>query len=138
MKKIIISGSSKLVGEVKYWVNYFKERGYEILDYPKYVSESKSSKNYEEQMAKIYYEYYCSLEKTDIYFLMNEEKNGIEGYIGSSAISELTYVVVQNLIHSKNVDIYILKEPSKELGCYEEVKFWLDKGWIKLWGGEIK
>ena len=29
---------------------------------------------------------------------MNEEKKGIKGYIGASAIAELTYVVILNLI----------------------------------------
>lgn len=133
MKKIIISGSSKLVDKVKYWVSFFENKGYEILDYPKYVGEADESANYDEALTKVYNEYYHSLEKTDIFFLMNEQKNGIDGYIGSSAISELTYVVVQNLIHNKNIEIFILKKPAKDLGCYEVVKFWLNKGWIKLW-----
>ena len=87
-------------------------------------------------MTKVYNEYYRNLEKTDVYFLMNVGKNGIDGYIGSSAISELTYIVVQNLIHNANKEIYIYKLPSQEQGCYEEVKFWLDKGWIKLFDEE--
>lgn len=135
MKKIIISGSSRLVDKVNFWVKYFEEKGYEILDYPKYIGEVEESENYDEALTKIYNEYYRSLENTDIFFLMNEGKNGIDGYIGSSAISELTYVVVQNLIHNKKTKIFILKEPSKDVGCYEEVKFWLDKGWIKIWKG---
>ena len=49
---------------------------------------------------------------------MNEEKNGIKGYIGASAIAELTYVVILNLIHNKNIDIYILNMPSEELSAY--------------------
>lgn len=133
MKKIIISGSSRLVEKVEYWVNYFKEKGYEVLDYPKYIGEVDETDDYDKHMEKVYNEYYRNLEKTDVYFLMNEGKNGIDGYIGSSAISELTYVVVQNLIHDKKTEIYILKMPSKEQGCYEEVSFWLNKGWIKLY-----
>ena len=49
----------------------------------------------------IYKNFYTALENTDIYFLMNEEKNGIEGYIGASSIAELTYSVILNLIHQK-------------------------------------
>ena len=70
---------------------------------------------------------------------MNEEKNGIKGYIGASSIAELTYVVILNLIHNKNIEIYILNMPSKEVSSYDEVKFWLNMGWIKLFDkGEIK
>ena len=128
MKKIVISGSSKLQDKVEYWISYFKNLNYEILDYPKYTEPSE----YEKTLPKIYKNFYTALENTDVYFLMNEEKNGIKGYIGSSSIAELTYVVILNLIHNKNIEIYILNMPSKEVSSYDEVKFWLNMGWIKL------
>lgn len=87
-------------------------------------------------MPKIYKNFYTALENTDVYFLTNEEKNGIKGYIGASSIAELTYVVILNLIHNKNIEIYILNIPSEEVSSYDEVKFWLDKGWIKLYKEE--
>lgn len=129
MKKIVISGSSKLQDKVNYWLDYFKNKEYQILDYPKFVSLD----NYENELPKIYKDFYNALENTDAYFLMNEEKNGIKGYIGASSIAELTYVVILNLIHNKNIDIYILNMPSEEVSSYDEVKFWLDQGWIKLY-----
>ena len=128
MKKIVISGSSKLQDKVEYWINYFKNLNYEILDYPKYIEPSE----YEKTLPIIYKDFYTALENTDVYFLMNEEKNGIKGYIGASSIAELTYVVILNLIHNKNIEIYILNMPSKEVSSYDEVKFWLNMGWIKL------
>lgn len=67
---------------------------------------------------------------------MNEEKNGIKGYIGASAIAELTYVVILNLIHNKNIEIYILNMSNEDVSSYDEVKFWLDMGWIKLFSKE--
>lgn len=67
---------------------------------------------------------------------MNEEKKGIKGYIGTSAIAELTYVVILNLIHHKKIEIYILNMPSEEVSSYDEVKFWIDMGWIKLFDKE--
>ena len=129
MKKVVISGSSKLQDKCNYWINHFTNKQYEILDYPKLVKQE----NYAKDLPGIYNTFYNSLENTDVYFLMNEEKNGIEGYIGASSISELTYVVMQNLIHEKNVEIYILNMPSKELSCYDEIKFFLDQGWIKMY-----
>ena len=125
MKKIVISGSSKLQDKVNYWLNHFKNKEYQVLDYPKLVDES--------MLPKIYKDFYNSLENTDVYFLMNEEKNGIKGYIGPNSFAELTYVVILNLIHNKNIDIYILNMPSEEVSSYDEVKFWLDQGWIKIY-----
>ena len=125
MKKIVISGSSKLQDKVNYWLNHFKNKKYEILDYPKLVDES--------MLPKIYKDFYGALENTDVYFLMNEEKNGIKGYIGPNSFAELTYVVILNLIHNKNINIYILNMPSEEVSSYDEVKFWLDQGWIKIY-----
>ena len=134
MKKIVISGSSKLQDKVNYWLEYFKSKNYEILDYPRFIEKEK----YAEELPIVYKNFYRSLENTDVFFLMNEEKNGILGYIGASAIAELTYVVILNLIHHKKIDIYILNMPSEELSAYDEVKFWLDYGWIKLYQeGEI-
>ena len=132
MKKIVISGSSKLQNEVNYWLDYFKNKNYEILAYPIYVKQEE----YQKELSEVYKEFYTAIEYTDEFFLMNEEKNGIKGYIGSSAIAELTYAVILNLIHNKNIDIYILNMPSKEISAYEEVKFWLDMGWIKLFNKE--
>ena len=128
MKKVVISGSSKLQDKVKYWLEYFKNENYEILDYPKLIEQDK----YIEELPKVYKNFYTALENTDIFFLMNEEKNGINGYIGASAIAELTYVIILNLIHNKNIEIFILNMPSEEVSSYDEVKFWLDMGWIKL------
>lgn len=133
MKKIVISGSSKLQDKVNYWINYFKDK-YEILDYPKFVK----PENYLTELPSVYENFYTALENTDVFFLMNEEKNGIKGYIGASATAELTYVVIQNLLHHKNIDIYILNMPSKEVSAYDEVKFWLDVGWIKLYKEDYK
>ncbi len=129
MKKIVISGSSKLQNKVDYWLEHFKNKNYEILDYPKLIEQD----NYVKELPQVYKKFYTALENTDTFFLMNEEKKGIKGYIGASAIAELTYVVILNLIHNKNIYIYILNMPSEEVSSYDEVKFWLDKGWIKLY-----
>lgn len=128
MKKIVISGSSKLQDKVKYWCEYFKD--YDILDYPKEASNA--------ELIDVYKRFYTNLENTDIFFLMNEEKNNIKGYIGAASYSELNYVVMLNLLHNKKIDVYILNMPSKEVPCYDEINIWLDNGIIKLYGGKIK
>lgn len=129
MKKIVISGSSKLQDKVNYWLEYFESKNYEILDYPKFIEKE----NYNTELPKVYQNFYTALENTNVLFLVNEKKDGIQGYIGSNMIAELTYAVIQNLIHHKNIDIYILNMPSKQVASYNEVKFYLDMGWIKLY-----
>ena len=69
MKKIVISGSSKLQDKVRYWLEYFKNNNYEVLDYPKLIKQE----NYVEELPRVYKDFFSSLEKTDVYFLMNEE-----------------------------------------------------------------
>ena len=72
MKKVVISGSSKLQDKVNYWLEYFKSKGYTILDYPKLIEQN----NYVKELPKVYKDFYTALESTDVYFLMNEEKMG--------------------------------------------------------------
>ncbi len=130
MKKLIIAGSSKLQERAAYWRGYFEGRGYEVIDYPVAVS---NEGDYAENLTDIYCSYYQNLDRADVFFLMNEDKNGFGGYIGPSAFSELSYVVVGNLNRGKKVEINLLQEPSSDQACYEEVKFWLDQEWVKIY-----
>lgn len=129
MKTVVISGSSKLPEAIAYWRGYFEGRGYQVLDYPYPLPPDQPA-----ALAEAYERFYRHLDTTDTLFLMNEDKNGIKGYIGASAIAELTYAIIANLNHNRSIDIIILQEPSPDQSCYEEVKFWLDQGWIHLIG----
>ena len=153
MKKLVISGSSKLYERALYWRGYFEGRGYDVIDWPRPIFENddplaetppapglplgrlihQGDSSYAERMTKLYQQFYRHLDQTDTFFLMNEDKNGVEGYIGPGAIAELTYVIIGNLNRGRKVDIQILKMPSKEQKCYDEVKFWLDQDWIKIY-----
>ena len=152
MKKLIIAGSSKLHERALYWRGYFEGRGYEVIDWPSPVSTedetldepqiepglsrgrwlSSSDSDYATLLTKIYKRFYKNLDQTDVFFLMNEDKDGIEGYVGASAIAELTYVVTGNLNRGRKTEIYINKLPSRSQNCYDEIKFWLDQRWIHI------
>ena len=41
MPKIVVSGSAKLPEKINYWVNYFNNKGYEVLDYPKNINKEE-------------------------------------------------------------------------------------------------
>jgi len=153
MKKLVISGSSKLHERALYWRGYFEGRGYDVIDWPAPVSLEEETldepqtapglslgrwlkpgdSDYAERLTNLYKRFYKNLDQADTFFLMNEDKDGIEGYIGASAIAELTYVVIGNLNRGKKTEIYILKLPSKSQNCYDEVKFWLDQDWLKIY-----
>ncbi len=68
-------------------------------------------------------------------FIMNEDKNGIVGYIGYETYAELLFGLSQKLIYNKNIELIVYKIPS-DIGCYEEINLWLELGWIKLYEEE--
>lgn len=129
MKKLIIAGSSKLQERASYWRGYFEGRGYEVIDYPGAIPWDQDHAN---EITDMYCSFYQNLDRADVFFLMNEDKDGIGGYIGPSAISELTYVVIGKLNHGRKIEINLLQMPSEEQPCYEEVNFWLSQGWVQL------
>lgn len=153
MKKLVISGSAKLYERALYWRGYFEGRGYEVIDWPRPLFEHEDpmaevpptpglplgrllkpdDAAYADGMTKFYRQFYKHLDQTDALFVMNEDKNNIEGYIGPSAFSELTYALISNLNRGRKIEINLLKMPAKESSCYEEIKFWLEQGWIKIY-----
>ena len=73
-KKVVISGSKSLYVEAKYWKKKFEDMGYTVLNYP-----HECDGNLEEAYKK----YFEDIKNCDIFFLMNERKGNIEGYIGA-------------------------------------------------------
>ena len=134
MKKVVIAGSAKLQNEVNKWLKIFEKKNYEVLDYPRAIEESKFMELY----PNIHTEFLENITKTDMLFLMNEDKNGIGGYIGYEAYAELLFGLSQKLIYNKNIELIIFKIPSQNVGCYEEINLWLKLGWIKLYEEENK
>lgn len=126
MNKVVISGSSKLQNEIDEWMTHFKNKKDEIIAYPKKIDTK-------DELSKEYQTFYRAIEECDVFFLMNEEKKGIKGYIGANGISELTYAIMQNQIHNKKIEIVILTMPSREVACYDEIAFYLEMNWIKLY-----
>jgi hypothetical protein len=132
MKKVVIAGSAKLQKEVNKWRKVFENKNYEVLDYPKMIDESQFMELYPD----IHTEFLDNITKTDILFLMNEDKNDKLGYIGYEAYAELLFGLSQKLIYHKNIELIILKIPSQDIGCYEEINLWLKLGWIKCYEEE--
>ena len=129
MKKVVIVGSAKLQNNINYWKEKFSNNNYEILDYPKAIEKERFMELY----PNVHKEFFENITKTDMLFIMNEDKNGKIGYIGAESFAELTFGLAQKLIYEKNIELVILKMPSKEVQCYEEIDLWLKLGWIRLY-----
>lgn len=132
MKKVVIVGSAKLQNNINYWKEKFSNNNYEILDYPKAIEKERFMELY----PNVHKEFFENITKTDMLFIMNEDKNGKIGYIGAESFAELTFGLAQKLIYEKNIELVILKMPSKEVQCYEEIDLWLKLGWIRLYEEE--
>ena len=128
MKTIVISGSAKLQNEIQSLLKSVKS-DYDILDYPKPIKNEDFMSLY----PKIHKTFYESIANTDVCLLFNHDKNGIEGYVGSAGFAELSFAVAQNQVYKKNIEIYIYKMPDTKVACFDEIKLYLQLGWIKLW-----
>ena len=129
MKKIVIAGSAKLQKEINNWIQIFESNNYEVLDYPKKIEKEKFIKLY----PNVHKSFFKCITKTDMLFIMNEDKDGKIGYIGAEAFAELAFGLAQKLLYNKDIDLIVLKMPSQDVQCYEEISLWLKLGWIKLY-----
>lgn len=129
MKKVVIAGSAKLQDKINYWINNFKSKNYDVLDYPKEIDKSSFMDVY----PNVHKEFFEKITETDILFIMNEDKNNIEGYIGAETFAELAFGLSQNLVYGKNIELLILKMPNEQVSCYNKIKLWLELGWIKIY-----
>ncbi len=132
MKKVVIAGSAKLQRKIDKWIKFFQNKNYEVLDYPRPIEDSRFMELY----PNVHIKFLENITKTDMLFIMNEDKNGIVGYIGYEVYAELLVGLSQKLIYNKNIELVVLKMPSLDVGCYEEINLWLKLGWIKLYKEE--
>ncbi|HCM87307.1 hypothetical protein [Enterococcus sp.] len=124
--RVVVSGSIAFQAEYQKLLRYFEKTGVELIDYP------RPSQNLTEEYPQILTTFFRNIEVTDIFYLYNQDKNGVSGYIGAASFSELTYCLVQNLIHGKAIRIVLLKEPAKENFCFDEVSMWFKNGWVEV------
>lgn len=131
MKKIVIAGSAKFCDEMSEWKEYFENKGHEVINYPKKIDQRNA-----QEYQHVYIKFFESLNETDILFVVNENKNGIEGYIGAETFAELTYALIQKKVNGQNKKIYLLKMPSEEAACYTEIRNFVELGWIEIFDKE--
>lgn len=133
MKKIVIAGSASLQKELGKLICEL-ENNYKILDYPKAIAEEFFMQEY----PKVHSEFFQNILNADILLVANFDKKGIKGYIGAESFAELCFGIAWKLVQKKNIETYILQMPSTEIQGYDEIKLWLDLGWVKIWNKNNK
>lgn len=129
--KAIISGSIAFQTEYQQLIQKFEQAGIQVIDYP------RLGDDLDQEYPLLLKEFFRHIEEADIFLLFNKEKKGIEGYIGPSGFSELTYALMQNLIHDKKIHIFLWEEPSPENSCYDEIERWTENHWIEFYSTSV-
>ena len=78
MSKIIISGSIAFQKDFEELTNTLTENGHQVINYPKATDDLST------QFPTLFVDFYKDIEKAEIFYLYNKEKNGICGYIGAA------------------------------------------------------
>ncbi len=128
MKKVVIAGSVLLQEKIQYWKKFWEGKGYLVMNHPVQIPEEAFLEKY----PKVHMDFFKNITETDILFVMNEDKNGVVGYLGAESFAEMCFGVTQNLIHNKNIKVILLQMPEKRVQSYDEINLWLKLNWIKL------
>jgi hypothetical protein len=128
MRKIIIAGSATFYKEALEIKKELESKNYNVIDYPK-----KINGDIELEYKEAYETFYENLSNTDDLLLLNLDKKGLEGYIGYESFAELSNLIVKKIQVNNDHKIYLYKMPSKEVGCYDEIKHFLELGYIELY-----
>jgi len=125
--KVVIAGSAKLQSEIQKWIQYWNSKdGYLVLDYPKAIPQD----NFENLYPNVHKNFFKNIVDADVLFIANDQKNGINGYIGAETFAELGFGLAQKLVYEKNIKLILANMPTKEVACYDEIVLWKKLGWI--------
>ena len=127
--KVVIAGSASLQDNITKWKNFWNAKdNFEVIDCPLAIKGKDFIKIYPE----VHKKFFRNILKADILFIVNEDKNGIKGYIGAEVFAELVYGLMQKLISGQKIKIILAEMPSSKVQSFEEIKLWLKLGWIKI------
>ncbi|RJO62039.1 hypothetical protein C4544_00880 [candidate division WS5 bacterium] len=127
-KKVVIAGSANLQKEIRKWIDWWENKNFSVINFPEAIDKS----NFISLYPKVHQKFFEDMSEADIVFIANEDKSGIEGYIGAETFAELTFAVAQNLVYNKNIEVILAKMPSEKVQSIDEIKLWLELGWIKI------
>ncbi len=123
---VVISGSVRDQSAVRSWVEFWAGQGHDVLDYPKPIPEGDFLALY----PGVFRRFYERLAECEVLFVMNEDRDGMGGYIGAATFAELSFAVARNASGGKPVKVVLLQPVDDEVHCADEVRLWADLGWI--------
>lgn len=127
--KVVIAGSASLQDNIAKWKNFWNTKdNFEVIDFPLAIK----GKNFIKIYPEVHKKFFRNILKADILFVANENKNGIEGYIGAEVFAELVYGLMQNLISNQKIKIILAQKPSPKVQSFEEINLWLKLKWIQI------
>jgi hypothetical protein len=126
MQKVTIAGSASLEAEVLKWKEHWEQKGFLVLDYPRPIHPDSFLSEY----PSVFKNFFDHVAQSDIFFVMNENKNGVRGYIGAETFAELAYSVYLKMKSGMSPEITILQRPDAKARGSEEIKLWERLGLI--------
>lgn len=127
-KIITICSSAAFYRHVNEVADELEKRGYRTI-VPQNATKMRAANNYDVASAKTWYknpedfhkkrkymdDHFKEVEKADAVLLVNDEKNGVKGYIGPNGLMEMA------LAYYLKKPIFILNDINKDHNVYEEV-----------------
>ena len=129
--RVVIAGSAGLQEEIQKWIQYWNNKEYEVLNYPRAIPRGDFEKSYPE----VHAQFFKDIAEADVLFIANGKKNDIDGYIGAETFAELGFGLAQNLVYGKDIKLILAHMSAKEVACYDEIVLWLKLGWIEILTG---
>ncbi len=128
MKKVVITGSASLQDKIGYWKKFWEDKGYLVTDYPSPIPKE----TFLEEYPSVHTRFFRNITEADVLFVMNENKNGVTGYLGAESFAEMCFGVAQNLLYKKNIEVILLQLPEEKVQSFNEISLWLKLDWIKI------
>lgn len=112
------------------WKKKLEKNNYNVIQYPKRFT-GEFLVNYKKEFT----EHYQKMAQSEIVFILNMQKNEVDGYIGAAVFAEIAFTIGLNRTSNKNklIDVYCLNRFPDSLPYSEELLHWVDLGWLKFW-----
>jgi hypothetical protein len=127
-EKIVICSSMSFSKEISEWKDKLEKENYELIKYPE-KTDGEFLSGYKIEFS----DHYQKITETDILFILNLNKNNIDGYIGAAVFAEIAFAIGLNRTCNKNIKVYCLNKFPDTLPYSEELKLWVDLGWLNFW-----
>jgi hypothetical protein len=126
MQKVVIAGSASLEAEVLKWKDHWEQNGFLVLDYPRPIHPDSFLSEY----PSVFKNFFDHIADSDVFFVMNESKNEVQGYVGAETFAELAYAVYLKMKSGNSPKITLLQKADAKVRGSEKIELWEKLGLI--------